>query len=715
MVRIDDVIDLYLKKHPQGDISRIQRAYIYSARQHEGQLRKSGEPYMTHPVSVAHIIAEMGLDEPSICASLLHDTIEDTDSTQKVLEDLFGSDIALLVDGVTKLSGVNFRQREERQAESFRKLLVAMSSDIRVLLVKLADRLHNMRTLKHMSSETRERIAQETRDIYAPLSDRLGISWLRADLDDLSFKYLKPSMHADLAKRVEKTRKVKQLYIQKTIDELQSFLEKAKFNIKITGRLKNLYSIHNKMIEKGLKYEDVHDAIAFRVICQSVPDCYAILGLIHSQWVPIPGRFKDFIAIPKPNRYQSLHTTAVGKGGERVEIQIRTEEMHHVAEYGIAAHWIYKEGQGVGPSIKGFAWVREMLESQNEVRDSREFLDSVKVDLFRDEVFVFTPQGDVKSLRRGSTPIDFAYAIHTEVGNRCSGARINGVQVPLRTKLKNGDMVEVATSKTQRPSPDWLEAVATSRARNKIRGYLRVEERKQSRQVGQDLLEKNLRRHGCSFNKILKTGALKQAALDLKFGNIEDLMAAVGYGKIDKIDVINRLLPEDKRRGPPNAVKEGPIEKVIRRVKKPDDGIVLDGLDNLLIRFARCCNPLPGEDILGYVSRGRGIVIHRRDCSKATSLDPDRRTRVRWSSKAVSNRPVKLRVMTNDRTGVLAVLTNIFQHHDININSANCQTNGKNQGTSIFTFMIKDLSQLNQLIRSLKQAKDVIDVQRMHT
>ncbi|MCP4677973.1 MAG: bifunctional (p)ppGpp synthetase/guanosine-3',5'-bis(diphosphate) 3'-pyrophosphohydrolase [Deltaproteobacteria bacterium] len=714
MVRIDDVIDLFLKKRPQGDISRIQRAYIYSAKQHDGQLRKSGEPYMTHPLGVAQVIAEMGLDEPSICAALLHDTIEDTDATRDVIDDLFGGDIAILVDGVTKLSKVNFTQREERQAESFRKLLVAMSSDIRVLLVKLADRLHNMRTLEHMSRDARERIAQETHDIYAPLSDRLGISWLKADLDDLSFKYLESEQYADLSKRVDRTRKARQVFIQKTLKTMEGFLTETGFNVSVTGRLKNLYSIYNKMQEKGLDYEDVYDAIAFRVICKTVPDCYGILGLIHSRWVPVPGRFKDYIAMPKPNNYQSLHTTAVSKSGERVEVQIRTEGMHNVAEYGIAAHWIYKEGQKAEPSLDGFSWLREMVENQDEVRDATEFLDSVKVDLFRDEVFVFTPQGDVKSLRQGSSPIDFAYSVHTEVGNRCAGARVNGVQVPLRTKLNNGDMVEIVTSKTQRPSPDWLDIVASSRARNKIRGYLRTEQRKQSRHVGQELLEKALRRYGCSYNKMLKTGVVERVASELKFGNIEDLIAAVGYGKIEKEDVVERLLPEEKRAKPPAEVKEGPLEKVIRKVKGQDGGIVLDGLDNLLVRFARCCSPLPGEKIVGYVSRGRGIVIHRKDCQRATMLDPERQTNVQWSTKAVSSRPVKLKVVTSNRTGVLAALSSLFQNLNISINSAHCQTSGQNQGIHMFTFSVKDLTQLNQLIRSLRQSKDVMEVQRVH-
>jgi guanosine-3',5'-bis(diphosphate) 3'-pyrophosphohydrolase len=714
MIRIDDVIDAYLTRHKNLDISRIQRAYIYSAQQHEGQLRKSGEPYMIHPIGVAKIIAEMGLDEPSICAALLHDTLEDTPTTVESLTRLFGEDVAQLVDGVTKLSKVNFTKREERQAESFRKLLVAMANDIRVLLVKLTDRLHNMRTLEHMSESARERIAEETRDIYVPLADRLGISWLQSELDDLAFKNLEPDVYAALSKRVEKTRKARTGYIQKTMKEIVDFLGAANFDVQVSGRMKNLYSIHQKMQEKGIDYESVYDAIAFRVICQALPDCYAVLGLVHARWVPIPGRFKDYIAMPKANNYQSLHTVVIGQGGERVEIQIRTDEMHRVAEYGIAAHWMYKEKQGFKDAAEEFSWLREMLENQDGVRDSREFLDSVKVDLFRDEVFVFTPKGDVKSLCRGATPLDFAYSIHTEVGHRCSGARVNGMQVPLRTKLRNGDMVEVISSKTQRPSPDWLDIVVTSRARNKVRSYLRAEERKQSKQVGQDLLEKGLRRYGCSFGKMLKQGEIDRVAGELRLGKADDLIAAVGYGKVDKGEVIDRLLPEEKKKKPPSALKEGAIEKVIRRVKGGDKGIMLDGLDNLLVRFARCCNPLPGEEVVGFVSRGRGIVVHLRDCGRAAMLDPARMTHVTWAAAAVSHRPVKLNVITNDRPGVLAALSLVFQNQKINIDSAQCQANGQSLASNVFVFMVKDRAELNRLVRSLKQSKGVLEVQRIN-
>jgi len=712
MIRIDDILRSFSERHGGDDTTLIQRAYIYASRKHEGQNRRSGEPYVVHPVAVAKIVADMGLDAASICAALLHDTIEDTDASRDELTELFGKDVASLVDALTKLSRVNFTRREERAAESFRKMLIATAQDIRVLLLKLADRLHNMQTLEHLEPSRQERIAQETRDIYAPLANRLGISWLNAELEDLSFKYLEPEIYKDLAGRVAKRKKAREAYIERTIKELDQFLSAHNYHVQIQGRLKNLYSIYQKMTKKGLEYDKVYDAIAFRLICDSESDCYAIFGLLHSRWVPVPGRIKDYIAMPKPNRYRSLHTTVVGHGGERMEIQIRTEEMHHVNEYGIAAHWAYKEGSA--ESREAFNWLREMVENQDGISDSREFLDSVKVDLFRDEVFVFTPAGDVKSLRRGATPLDFAYAIHTEVGNRCTGARVNGVQVPFDTELQNGDWVEIITSKNQRPSTDWLEIVKTSRARNKIRSYLRTEQREQSRIVGRELLEKALRQYGCSFNRMLKSGEFDKVAPEFKLSGAEELLSAVGYGKIDKGEVVDKVLPEDKRAKPPAQVKESPLEKVMRKVTGRDSGIVLDGVDNLLVHFARCCNPLPGEEIIGYVSRGRGIVVHRWDCEKAAALDPDRHTAVQWSNKAMSQRPVRLRVVTTNRPGVLADLSSEFQKNGINIASAHCDTNGADNASNVFSFMVKDLPQLNTLIKNLKQHKSVLEVVRLH-
>jgi GTP pyrophosphokinase len=678
---------------------------------------------MVHPMAVAKQVADMGLDAASICSALLHDTLEDTDATRDDLSQVFGEDVAQLVDGLTKLSKVNFIQREERQAESFRKMLVATAQDIRVLVIKLADRMHNMSTLEHLDQAKQERIAQETRDIYAPLANRLGIHWIKDELDDLSFKYLEPKIYADLSRLVDKSKKARVAYIDKTKKELEEFITKAGYEVSVSGRQKNLYSIHRKMVTKGLEYEKVYDAIAFRVICKSEGDCYAIFGLIHSRWVPVPGRIKDYIAMPKPNHYRSLHTTVVAKGGERMEIQLRTEQMHRINEYGIAAHWAYKQGLKLketgrkAESASAFGWLREILEAQDSAGDSREFLDSVKVDLFHDEVFVFTPAGDVISLRKGASPLDFAYAIHTEVGNHCSGARVNGVQVPFSTELKNGDWVEIVTSKTQRPSTDWLDIAVTGKARNKIRSFLRAEERAQSVQAGHDLLERTLRQYGCSLNRMQKAGEVDRISSALKMNNAEEIFASVGHGKLDKMEVVDRLLPEEKRQKPPAGAKESPFEKVIRKVKGQESGIVLDGVDNLLLRFARCCNPLPGEEVVGYVSRGRGIVIHRRDCPKATALDPERQTAVKWSTKAVSQRPVRVQVVTSNRSGLLADLSNAFVQKGINISSAHCDADAKDADRAVntFTFQVKDLDQLNSLIRTLKQFKGVYDVQRMQS
>ena len=714
MIRIENILESYTNRHPEGDSSPLQRAYIFSSRKHEGQVRRSGQPYMIHPVAVAKIVADMGLCSASICAALLHDTVEDTPTTFDEIKEIFGEEVSDLVDGLTKLSAVSFVPREERHAESFRKMLVATAQDIRVLVIKLADRLHNMSTLEHMDRDEQERIAQETRDIYSPLANRLGIHWLKADIDDLAFKYLQPDIYADLVKQVAKSKKSRIAYIERTKKELMKLMAGANHQVSISGRQKNLYSIYQKMVSKGLDYEKVYDAIAFRIICENVPECYAVFGLIHAKLVPVPGRVKDYIAMPKPNHYRSLHTTVIGHEGNRMEIQIRTDEMHRVDEYGIAAHWTYKEGTD-NKSAKAFNWLREMLEHLDELKDSQEFLDSVKVDLFLDEVFVFTPAGDVISLRNGATPLDFAYAIHSEVGDHCTGARVNGVQVPFSTQLKNGDSIEVTTSKTQRPSSDWLEVVVTSKARNKIRSYLRIEQRAQSVQVGRDMLEKSLRQYGCSFNRMSKSGEVDRVARTYKMNNTEELLAAVGYGKIDKGSVVDRLLPEDKRQSPPSEIKESPFEKVIRKVKGQDSGIILDGVNNLLIRFARCCNPLPGESVIGYISKGgRGIVVHRRGCSKAAALDTDRQTNVQWSENAVAERPVRLQVITSNRAGLLADLSNAFQSAGINIDSAHCDVDDINHAVNTFTFHVKNFDQLNSLIRALKQNKDVLDVERIH-
>ncbi|MCK9523864.1 MAG: bifunctional (p)ppGpp synthetase/guanosine-3',5'-bis(diphosphate) 3'-pyrophosphohydrolase [Proteobacteria bacterium] len=711
MALLEHILLSFWHHHPDGDTTLIKRAWDFAHAQHEGQLRKSGEPYVVHPMSVAKIVADMGLCVPSICAALLHDVIEDTETTREQIDEMFGEEVSLLVDGVTKLDKVQFSHSEERQAESFRKMLIATVSDIRVLLIKLADRLHNMSTLDPMPQEKRERIAQETRDIYVPLANRLGLSWLKADLDDLSFKYLEPDDYQELARQVRSTQQANTLFIDRVKREITNILAQNELPGKVSGRVKNLYSIYTKMKRKNLEFEQVHDAIAFRVITDTVGNCYGIFGLVHARWMPVPGRIKDYIAMPKPNHYQSLHTTVVGLDGERMEIQIRTLEMNQVAEYGIASHWAYKENTRYTEGDL-YNWFREIIDSQEGTESSREFLDSVKGDLHHGEIFVFTPAGEVKNLTQGATALDFAYAIHSEVGNHCVGARINGVQVPLKTPLKSGDNVEILTSKNQKPSLAWLDYVTTTRARTRIRAELRSEQHQQSLKLGRTMLEKALRRHGISFNRVYRSGKLGEVVSKFKAHSADDLIANIGFGKTDEHDVALALLPQEKRDSVPADIRESPFEKIIRKTQRVDSGIIIDGMDNMLVHFPECCHPLPGEPIEGYISRGRGLIIHTRDCPQAAALESERRVRVHWDAQAIATRPVTVRVVSNDKPGILASLTNVFQRKSINITGANCAAEN-NLASCLFTFEVKNLDQLNDIIKSLRATSGVNDVVRI--
>ena len=715
MAKLEDIIVSYKFHHPDGGMDLLNRAYEYAHKCHDGQKRRSGEPYIVHPMAVAKISADIGLCEHSICAALLHDVVEDTDTTTLQIAENFGEDVAMLVDGLTKLDNVHFNRREQRQAESFRKMLIATVKDIRVLLIKLADRLHNMSTLEAMPPEKQERIAQETRDVYTPLAGRLGLAWLKADLDDLAFKYLESSAYIALHEAVNKTRTQRVLYINKVKKQLDVLLrEKGINNVKVSGRLKNLYSIFLKMNNKDLEYENVHDAIAFRVICDSVETCYAIIGFVHSNWVPVPGLIKDYIAMPKANHYQSLHTTVTGDGGQRMEIQIRTQEMHDTAEYGIAAHWAYKEGKKTSDSNKDvYVWLREILENQKGLDDSSEFFDSVKVDLLHEAVYVFTPRGDIKNFIAGATPLDFAYSVHTEVGTHCRGARINGALVPFDTVLKNGDSVEIITADDQRPTKAWLDIAKTSRARNKINVYLRAEQKKQSLILGRDLLEKAMRKEGLSFNKVIKSKKLEALAPKYKLSSVNEIIAAVGYGKLDENSVVYDLVPDESKKSAKDNLKESPFERLLRKVKWQDDGIIIDGVDNIMVNFAKCCNPLPGEQVIGYVSRGRGIIVHRQGCVQAANLEKERRIKVQWSSNAVSSRPVKIQIVSNDRPGILASLSNTFLEKNINISSVFSENRGPDGAFTTFVFPISNVSNLKALIKSLKQIKGVYNVIRL--
>jgi GTP diphosphokinase / guanosine-3',5'-bis(diphosphate) 3'-diphosphatase len=718
---LSELVDRVRTYQPGADVDLISRAWAYGARAHEGQTRKSGEPYFSHPASVAGIITELKLDTASVCAGLLHDVVEDTLATTTDIEREFGQEVAFLVDGVTKLSKINFASKEDRQAENFRKMLVAMARDIRVLLVKLCDRLDNMRTLEFMKPDSQDRIARETMEIYAPLANRLGIARFKSELEDLSFRYVEPQACADLETKIKTTSAERDKYIAEVCKILAGKLAEQGFAADVTGRAKHLYSIWRKMQAQQCDFDQVYDVIAFRVLVESVADCYASLGVIHSQWTPVPGRFKDYVALPKPNMYQSLHTTVIGPGRERIEIQIRTHDMHRVAEQGIAAHWKYKENNSGGVDPKDaarFGWLRQLMEFQKDLKDPAEFLESVKVDLFQDEVYVFTPKGDVRVFPRGSTPVDFAYAIHTQVGEHCSGSRVNGAIAPLRYKLRNGDVVEVMTNPTQHPSKDWLDYVVTGRARSKIRNFLRAEQRDRSLKLGRELLEKEMHQRGMSLTKLGKSDAEMRRVIE-KFGvsSADELFVGLGYGKIAARAVTDFLAPPgkdgEKEVDPPTSIKEGRIESIVRKFTGRDThGIRLNGIDDVLVRYTKCCNPLPGDEIIGFITRGRGITVHRRNCPKAFDTDPERRVEISWDARAKINRPVQIKVMTANRPGILATVGHTFHEQGINISEATCRASDDGRATNTFTFLCSDLAQLKNVIRQLQRIPGVMAVER---
>ncbi len=720
MLEVVDIIDRVRAYQPAADADLIRRAYDYSEKAHTGQKRKSGDPYFIHPASVAGIIAELRLDTASVCAGLLHDVVEDTIKTTKDIEREFGLEIASLVDGVTKLGKINFTSKEDRQAENFRKMVVAMAQDIRVLLIKLCDRVDNMRTLEHMKPEAQERIARETLEIYAPLANRLGIQAFKSELEDLSFRWLDPDGYAEVQSAVSKTKKERDRYILDVSKTLSSRLAEQGFAADVSGRSKHLYSVWRKMKANECSIDQIHDIIAFRVLVESVSDCYAALGVIHSKWTPVPGRFKDYIALPKPNMYQSLHTTVIGPGRERIEIQIRTHEMHRVAERGIAAHWKYKERHGGGiadTDAQRFGWLRQLMEWQKDLKDPAEFLEGVKVDLFQDEVYVFTPAGEVRVFPRGSTPVDFAYAIHTKLGDHITGARVNGKLESLRYKLRNGDVLEVVTNPNQQPNKDWLDFVVTTRARAKIRNFLRQEQRDKSLKLGRELLEREFQRASVSLTKLLKNESeLRKVMEHLSVQNIDELFIGIGYGKIDPKELLDFIAPpsvDGAKSLPPEQLREGRISSFVRKIKGDDGGIRLNGIDDVLVRYAKCCNPLPGDDILGFITRGRGVTIHRRGCPKAFDTDPERRVEITWDSKAKIQRPVQLRVVTANRPGILATVGQTFSQLSINISEANCRAGDDGKAINVFTFVCQDLNQLKIVMRALQKVQGVVAVDRV--
>ena len=720
MIRFETLLDKVRSYSPEADLELLRRAYAFSALEHKGQVRHSGEPYLVHPLEVADILADMKLDVVAVAAGLLHDVVEDTLTTPARIAEVFGPEIAHVVEGVTKIGAIPFSSSEERQAENFRKMLLAMVDDIRVVLVKLADRLHNMRTLHHLPEERRTKIAQETLDIYAPIANRLGMSKIKNELEELAFRYLEPKVYDALRSKVEGKRKHADSVIQELTRTLRVKLQEAQVPIiQLDGRLKRLYSIHQKLKRQNIDLERVYDFVALRVVTQSVKDCYAALGIIHQTWSPVPGRIKDFIAMPRPNGYQSLHTSVVSDHGVPFEVQIRTEQMHRHAEEGIAAHWKYKEGRvGDHRDERYFQWMRQLLEVQKEVRDPQEFLQNLKIDLYPEEVYIFTPKGEVKSLPRGATAVDFAYAVHTDVGHQCVGARINGRMVPLRTRLQNGDIVEIVTQSGHKPSRDWLGFVGTSRARSKIRHVLQAEERARSIDLGRRLFEKEVRRFGLNPKNILASEELARFASEYGAHKVDDLLTHIGYGKLSARTVLQKAVP-------PSLLKEKPpdsgVVSVVKRVLRSgaaENRIKVRGTDEVLVFRAKCCNPIRGERIVGYITRGKGVSVHSASCPNVLNLmfDPDRRIDVEWDSAGADHAPysVRLTMQVEDRRGMLAEIS--AKVSDINTNITNMEartgTGGDQQARIDMTVEIKDVKHLERVIKSIKAVEGVLGVER---
>jgi len=706
--KVTELVEKVQSYYPAADGELIRAAYEFSAKVHQGQKRLSGEPYLIHPMAVADIIAELKLDVPSVVSALLHDTVEDTLATLDQIKSSFGREVAALVDGVTKLSRANFSSQEEKQAENFRKMLLAMGKDVRVILIKLADRVHNMRTLDHMPRQKQILTAQETLDIYAPLSHRLGIAWIKTELEDLALKYLHPEIYYQLKRNVAKKKTDREKYIDEVISIITKKLETEGIEAEITGRPKHFFSIYQKMESQNLLYDQIYDLVAFRILVDTPRECYETLGIVHQQWRPVPGRFKDYIALPKPNLYQSLHTSVIGPYGERIEIQIRSHEMHRVAEEGIAAHWRYKEGEDFQISdFRRFSWLRQLLEWQENLQDPQEFLQSLKEDLFSTSMYVFTPKGDLLNFSKGSTVIDFAYRIHTEVGQHCSGARVNGQLVSLRYILRSGDTVEIITTQQQAPTRDWLKWVKTPRAQSKIRNWLKAQQRERSVVLGRQILEGDLQRYQMDYAMLREEGKTEALIKELGVKDEEALFAAIGYGRLTTRHVLAKLIsPEKLEAGPKKA--DGSLQSLFRMVSKQRRGlgIRVKGVDDVLVRFALCCHPLPGEAIVGFITRGRGVTVHTVGCSTVLESDPQRKTEVSWEDSGQAPRPVKIEVTCVDQPGLLAAISAAITSAEANIARAQIRTSSE-RAINTFEVMIKSSEHLKEVLLNISKVKGV--------
>ncbi len=722
MIRITEIIDKVLDYYPEANVDIIDRAYIFSARAHAGQLRLSGEPYLSHPLEVSNILADLKLDPVSIAAGLLHDVVEDTKTDLSEIRAIFGDEVANIVAGVTKISELPFGSKQRRQAESIRKMILAMAKDLRVILIKLADRLHNIKTLHYHKSEVkRKAIARETLEIYAPIAGRLGIYWIKKELEDIAFAHAYPEEYEKIKEYLAQDQIRMERYMESVKTIVQNELEKKGIKARVLGRNKHYYSIYNKMKTQNLSFDELYDIIGFRIILNTVSECYEVVGYIHSLWNPITHRFKDYIALPKPNMYQSLHTTVMGPDAKRLEFQIRTEEMDLVANYGIAAHWSYKEGKIANiENPFTFAWLKDLVDNGKNFSDAEEFLQNVKIDLYPDQVFVFTPKGEVKSLPKGATPVDFAYMIHTELGDQCTGARINNRLVPLNTRLKSGDVVEVITSKGHEPSKDWLQFVVTVKAKNRIRHYIRKKERERSLALGKEICEKNFRKHKLNFHKLIHTPEMEETARGLNFKTVDDMIASIGFGKITPAQVIRKLEGKIKLnveiKKPSLLEKITGITKARKRKKEKTQGILVHGQKDILIRTAKCCNPIPGDPITGYITQGRGITIHRADCVNVLKISPERKVDVEWEPEdsLPGNFPATLTITGYDAKGELhAEVAAILKKAEAGIIKGTIEKNDENQTVRLlFTVSVKDLEHLEGIMQKLKKLPNIHQVTR---
>ena len=725
-ITIYDVIAKKKEITKRVDTKLIMKAYNLANDKHKNQKRSSGEPYIIHPLNVAYILAGIGLDESTLCAALLHDVVEDTDLTNKDLSEMFGEEIAQMVEGVTKLSTIQFATVEEKQVENYRRMFLAMGKDIRVILIKLADRLHNMRTLKYLTRERQIANAKETLDLYAPLANRLGLYSIKAELEDLGFKYLKPEEYHELVEGINKKKDERLKFIEKIMDDIHVQLKKQRIDAEVTGRAKHLYSIYRKMKRDNCTLDQIYDLFAMRIIVNSVKDCYAALGVVHEMYSPMPGRFKDYIAVPKPNMYQSIHTTLLGEKGTPFEVQIRTWDMHRVAEYGIAAHWAYKEANFLGRGKKNvvvtedkLAWLRETLEWQQELQDPTQFLENLKTELFEDEVYVFTPKGAIKVLPKGSTPIDFAYSIHAEIGNHMTGCKINSKMVPIITEIKNGDIVEIITSENSKgPSLDWLKFVKSTSAKTKINSWFKKEKKAENIEKGKEQIEKELKRLGISHEKLFKVDYINAMLNRYKYKDLEEMYAAVGFGANTATKVIARMLIEyrkdHKEEDIEEKLKELEITRTQKKTKPSNNGVIVKGIDNCLVKLSKCCNPLPGDEIIGYITRGRGVSVHRKDCVNIKDLfkEENRIIDVAWEKEQQASYDVNLTVLANDRLGLLADIMNVLSNTKANLVEINGKT-GKDRIALIdITIEIKNLDELNNILKSIRKVDSVYEVKR---